>query len=328
MPRAGRVGQGDGSGVGAGDGSDPGPSVRSAGEPELLRIAADQAVRAGGLLLERYRSGVAEHGVHAKSTPTDLVSDADIEAERTIREGIARLRPDDALLGEEGDDRPGTSGLRWVVDPLDGTVDFLFGIPHWCVSVAVQDEEFTIAGAVFDPLRGELFTATRGGEAWLESRGFGESSGLSGSGQGGAPDSGQGGAPGSGQGGAPGSEMGEARALKVSTRENLADAMIATGFNYDASVRARQAQVLLELLPKARDIRRFGAAALDLAWTAAGRFDAFYERGVHIWDVAAGVLLCERAGLSFRELPARDGLPWGVLVAPPGLVEELFGLVG
>ncbi len=255
-------------------------------EAELLEIAEAQAVRAGALLLERYGAGL-EKGVHAKTTPTDLVSDADLEAERSIRDGIAELRPDDALLGEEGDDRPGTTGLRWVVDPLDGTVDFLFGIPQWGVSVAVQDEEGTIAGAVFDPLRGELFTATRGGEPRLDGR-----------------------------------------TLRASTCEDLASAMVATGFNYDASVRARQAKILLELLPRARDIRRFGAAALDLAWTAAGRFDAFYERGVHIWDVAAGLLLCERAGLTFRELPERDGLPWGVLVAPPGLVEELFGLVG
>ncbi len=282
-------------------------------EAELLEIAEAQAVRAGGLLLKRYRSGVAELGVHAKSTPTDLVSDADIDAERSIRKGIEELRPDDAILGEEGDDRPGRTGLRWVVDPLDGTVDFLFGIPHWCVSVAVQDGDGTVAGAVFDPLRGELFGGTRGGEARLEVREIGK-----------APD------PEIGEG--PGSETREGRlpgrTLHASKRENLADAMVATGFNYDASVRAKQAKVLLELLPRARDIRRFGAAALDLAWTAAGRFDAFYERGVHIWDVASGVLLCERAGLQVRELPASDGLPWGVLVAPPGLVEELFGLVG
>ena len=275
------------AGAEPGGGPDAGQGEKAADEDELLRIAADRAMRAGGLLLERYRSGAAARGVHAKSTPTDLVSDADLDAERSIREGIQELRPHDAILGEEGDDRPGTTGLRWVVDPLDGTVDFLFGIPHWCVSVAVQDGRGTVAGAIFDPLRGELFTGTRGGEARLEDR-----------------------------------------SLHASTCEDLAKAMVATGFNYDSSVRARQAQVLLELLPKARDIRRFGAAALDLAWTAAGRFDAFYERGVHIWDVAAGVLLCERAGLSCRELPERGGLPWGVLVAPPGLIEELFGLVG
>lgn len=253
---------------------------------ELLQIAVQQARAAGALLLERYRSGAAPDGVRAKTTPTDLVSDADLDAERLIREGIARARPDDALLGEEGDDVHGSSGLRWVVDPLDGTVDFLFGIPQWGVSVAVQDAEGTLAGAICDPLRDELFTATRDGEARLGDR-----------------------------------------VLRGSTCNELARAMVATGFNYDASVRAAQAEVLRGLLPRVRDIRRFGAAALDLAWTAAGRFDAFYERGVHVWDVAAGVLLCQRAGLQCRELAPRDGLPWGVLVAPEWLVEDLFALV-
>jgi myo-inositol-1(or 4)-monophosphatase len=262
---------------------------------ELLGLAREQALAAGALLHERYLDGIArgapEQGIRAKSTPTDLVSDADLAAERLIRDGLARARPEDALLGEEGEDRPGTSGLRWVVDPLDGTVNFLFSIPHWCVSVAVQDARdsvlpATLAGAIFDPPRSELFTVTRSGQARLGDR-----------------------------------------PLRGSTCEDLARAMVATGFNYDAAVRAAQAEVLRELLPRVRDIRRFGAAALDLAWTAAGRYDAFYERGVHIWDVAAGVLLCERAGLQFRELPARAGLPWGVLVAPAGLVEELHGLV-
>ncbi len=262
--------------------------MSAGGEPltELLELACEQARGAGALLLAKYRSGVAEHGVHSKSTPTDLVSDADLAAERYIREGIARARPGDGLLGEEGDDRPGESGLRWVIDPLDGTVNYLFGIPHWCVSVAVQDGEGTLAGAVFDPLRNELFTATRDGEPRL------------------------------GTG-----------ALTASTRTELASAMIATGFNYDAHVREAQARVIEKLIPRVRDIRRFGAAALDLAWTAAGRYDAYYERGVHVWDVAAGVLICERAGLQARELPEREGLPWGVLVAPPALVDQLLELV-
>jgi myo-inositol-1(or 4)-monophosphatase len=261
--------------------------VSQGGEPaaELLNLACEQARVAGELLLERY-SSVGRDGVRAKSTPTDLVSDADLQAERLIREGIAHARPDDALLGEEGDDRPGSSGLRWVVDPLDGTVNFIFAIPHWAVSVAVQDEHGTLAGAVFDPLRSELFTATRAGDAAL--------------------------------GGEP---------IRASRCADLATAMIATGFNYDARVRAAQAKVLDGLISRVRDIRRFGSAALDLAWTAAGRYDAYFERGVRLWDVAAGVLICERAGLQVRELDERDDLPWGVLVAPPGLVDELLELV-
>jgi myo-inositol-1(or 4)-monophosphatase len=268
-------------------GAPAGLRVSANGEPvaELLKLACEQARAAGALLLERYSAG-GRDGVRAKSTPTDLVSDADLQAERLIRDGIARARPDDALLGEEGDDRPGRSGLRWVVDPLDGTVNFLFSIPHWAVSVAVQDEHGTLAGTVFDPLRSELFTATCDGPAAL------------------------------------GGE-----AIRASRCTDLATAMIATGFNYDARVRAAQGKVLDGLISRVRDIRRFGAASLDLAWTAAGRYDAYFERGVRLWDVAAGVLICERAGLHVRELAASDGLPWGVLVAPPGLVDELAELV-
>ncbi len=254
---------------------------------ELLALACEQARGAGELLLEKYRSGV-EEGVRSKSTPTDLVSDADLQAERHIREGIERARPDDGMVGEEGDDEPGTSGLKWVVDPLDGTVNYLFGIPQWCVSVAVQDAGgATLAGAVYDPLREELFSATRDGAPTLN----------------GEP-------------------------MVASKCDELAQAMVATGFNYDARVREAQGEVVARLIGQVRDIRRFGAAALDLAWTAAGRYDAFYERGVNVWDVAAGVLMCERAGLQTRELPARDGLPWGVLAAPAALVDELLELVG
>jgi myo-inositol-1(or 4)-monophosphatase len=262
--------------------------VSAAGEPAagLLQLACEQARAAGELLLDRYAAG-GRDGVRTKSTPTDLVSDADLQAERLIRDGIAHARPDDALLGEEGDDRPGRSGLRWVVDPLDGTVNFLFSIPHWAVSVAVQDQNGTLAGAVFDPLRSELFTATRSGQAAL--------------------------------GGEP---------VHASDCTDLATAMIATGFNYDARVRAAQAKVLDGLISRVRDIRRFGSAALDLAWTAAGRYDAYFERGVRLWDVAAGILICERSGLQARELAERGDLPWGVLVAPPGLVDELLELVG
>jgi myo-inositol-1(or 4)-monophosphatase len=282
---------------------------------ELLELASEQAVGAGKLLLERFRSGV-EHGVHSKSTPTDLVSDADLEAERHIREGIALRRPDDGFLGEEGDDdSAGDSGLRWVVDPLDGTVNFLFGIPHWCVSVAVEDDRGTLAGAICDPLREELFTAVRGGVSRLMS-GPGAREPFGAAEVAGADEREV-------------VDAREAQTLAGSARAELASAMVATGFSYDAHVRAAQAQVLTRVLPRVRDIRRAGAAALDLAWTAAGRYDAFYERGVHTWDVAAGVLMCERAGLQARELPqeADGGLPLGVLVAPPELVDELLEVV-
>ncbi len=236
----------------------------------------------------------------SKSTPTDLVSEADLAAERAISELLAARRPDDAFLGEEGGERTGASGLRWVVDPLDGTINYLFGIPQWSVSVAVRDADGVLAGAVYDPNREELFTATRDGRALL----------LDGAGErrlhGRAEDP---------------------RAAGAAMRDGLATAMVATGLAYDARVRGAQAQVLARLIPRVRDIRRFGSAALDLAWTAAGRYDAYFERSVKEWDIAAGRLICERAGLAVLELPEQDGLPWGVLVARAELAPQLLELL-
>ena len=254
----------------------------SAEGQELLRIAAEAARAAGAVLLARFEAAGGPRGVVTKSTPTDLVSEADLAAEQTIREMLGRLRPDDAILGEEGDDVAGTSGRRWIVDPRDGTVNYLFGIPQWCVSVACEGT----AGVIFDPLRDELFEVVAGHGARLD----------------GAP-------------------------LRGSSRERLGTALVATGFAYDAGVRARQAEVATRVIPRVADVRRFGSAALDLAWTAAGRCDAFYERGVSAWDIEAGAMLCTEAGLQVRTLSAGPGLPSGVLAAPPALVDELFALV-
>ena len=245
------------------------------------------AVEAGALLRERFRAGATALG--SKTTPTDLVSEADFAAERLIRIQLEAARPDDAVLGEEGGDHggdgAGATGLRWVVDPLDGTVNFLFGIAQWAVSVACEDAEGTLIGVIHDPLREETFAASRTGEATLD----------------GAP-------------------------VQGSHTDELSTALVATGFAYDAEVRGPQAEVVTRLLPQVRDIRRMGSAALDLAWTACGRYDAYYERAVERWDVAAGALICERAGLEIRPLEG-DELPAGVLVAPAGLVDALQPIV-
>jgi myo-inositol-1(or 4)-monophosphatase len=258
----------------------------------LLDVAVDAARMAGALLAERARRG-AEGKVASKSTPTDLVSEADLASERAIRELLAQRRPQDGFVGEElGHSQPGESGLSWVVDPLDGTVNFLFGIPQWSVSVAVRDQEGVLAGAVYDPNREELFTATRAGRATL---------------------------------------LASDRVVELTRPArggDLARAMVATGLSYDANVRRAQAKVLERLLPRVRDIRRFGSAALDLCWTAAGRYDAYFERSVKEWDIAAGALVCERAGLRVLELAPTESLPWGILVAPPALAQPLLGLVG
>jgi myo-inositol-1(or 4)-monophosphatase len=252
---------------------------------DLLALAVDLASDAGALLLERFEGG-REQALESKSTPTDLVSEADLAAERLIRDRLA-LRPADGILGEEGGSTQGTSGLTWVVDPLDGTINFLFGIPQWCVSVAVSDEQGSLVGAIFDPCRGELFVAARDREPLLN----------------GVP-------------------------IAASDRTELSSAMVATGFAYDASVRAAQAEVFAGLVPRVRDIRRFGSAALDLAWTACGRYDAYFERGVKPWDYGAGSLIASRAGLELRELPAAgDDDPKGLLAAPAPLVDELLALI-
>jgi myo-inositol-1(or 4)-monophosphatase len=281
------------------------PRAAGAAPGELLEIAKGQAVSAGALLLESFRDG-REHEITSKSTPTDLVSEADRLAERVIHEGLAELRPQDGFLGEEsGAGDAGSSGLRWVVDPLDGTVNFLFGIPQWCVSIAVQDEHGSLAGVVYDAIRGELYSAVRGDaptvEVWAE------------------PDPVHGGTA---------ARARVTRTLSASRCAELSTAMLATGFAYDARVRAAQAQVIARAIPCVRDIRRFGSAALDLAWTAAGRYDAYFERTVKPWDIAAGTLLCEAAGLRVVELPVHEDLPWGILVAPPTLCEPLLELVG
>lgn len=251
---------------------------------ELLAVAEEAARAAGALLLERFTAGRAAAGVvSSKSTSTDLVSEADLAAEAAIREVLGTRCPEDGVRGEEGDDRPGTSGRWWIVDPLDGTVNYLYGHPQWCVSVACEGH----VGVVFDPVRDELFAATREGRATLNGR-----------------------------------------PIAASTPADLAHTLVATGFGYDARVREGQAAIVARALPRVRDIRRGGSAALDLAWTAAGRMDAYYERGVQSWDIAAGTLICERAGLEVAPLAAADGAPAGICVAPPALLGELLALVG
>jgi myo-inositol-1(or 4)-monophosphatase len=271
---------------------------------ELLDLAVEAAFMAGGMLLERVEHG-AERRIASKSTPTDLVSEADTASEQAIRGLLAERRPQDGFLGEEGGSASGTSGLSWVVDPLDGTVNFLFGIPQWSVSVAVRDEQGTLAGAVYDPNREELFTAARDRPAVLRDPSGTRELDLAGDRGAREP----------------------AGAHANDAHDALATAMVATGLAYGADVRAAQATVLARLVPRVRDIRRFGSAALDLAWTAAGRYDAYFERSVKPWDIAAGALICERAGLEVHELPEEGILPPGIAVAPSALADSLLELV-
>lgn len=247
-----------------------------------LELAERAARQAGDVLLSYY--GRPPEGLGSKSSATDLVSDADREAERVVRELLEAERPDDGLLAEEGSRVVTESGRRWFVDPLDGTVNFLYGFHSWAVSVAVEDHEGLLAGVVLDPVRDECFSAVRGGGAWL----------------------------------------GDER-LRASGCDELPRAMVATGFSYDALRRAAQAQELVRVLPRVRDIRRAGAAALDLCFLAAGRVDAFYERGLNQWDWAGGRLIVEEAGGTVLDM---KGEPHGLVAgATPELARALEKLL-
>jgi myo-inositol-1(or 4)-monophosphatase len=256
-----------------------------------LELAVRAARAAGEVLLSYF--GRDPIGLASKSSATDPVSDADREAERTIRDLLAAERPDDGLVGEEGSHADAANGRRWIVDPLDGTVNFLYGFPAWAVSIALDDGRGSAVGVVHDPSRGETFTAIRGEGARLPREGSLEAAEI---------------------------------AMAVRPPTPLAQALVATGFSYEPARRERQAAIAHDLLPRVRDIRRAGAASLDLAWLAAGRVDAYFERGLHLWDWAAGRLLVEEAGGVVRDL---DGEPHGLLAASSAeLCDELGAVAG
>ena len=253
---------------------------------ELLRLALNTAVTAGALAHRRRTEGVevADH----KSSPVDVVTLADRETENLIRSLLADARPDDGFLGEEGGAEAGSSGLTWVVDPIDGTVNYLYGIPHWAVSIAVVEGDpdpltwRALAGCVTNPVAGEIFTATDAGGA------------FSGNQQ-----------------------------LRVAEPASLAQSLIGTGFSYDSQTRAKQGAVVAELLPLVRDIRRFGTASLDLCAVATGRLNGYFETGLKPWDHAAAALVAREAGAAVVGLggaPASDAF---ILAAPPELLSVL-----
>ena len=221
-------------------------------------------------------------GVDTKSSRTDMVSEADREAEAEIVAILRAERPDDALVSEEGAGDTGTSGRRWVVDPLDGTTNYLYRFPAWAVSVALEDDDGGLAGVVHAPVLGETFRAARGGGAELN----------------GEP-------------------------IAVNDHDRLETALVATGFGYDPDVRAGQADVARRVLPAVRDIRRAGAAAVDLCFVACGRLDGYYERGINHWDWAAGALIVREAG--GEVVPLEGGRP-GLAAAAPQLVSRIVEL--
>jgi myo-inositol-1(or 4)-monophosphatase len=257
---------------------------------ELLDLARSIAIEAGELAAQRRREGVEVAAT--KSTIVDVVTEADREVEALIRGRINAARPDDAILGEEGGAASGTSGLTWVVDPIDGTVNYLYGLPHYGVSIAVVEGDGDpltwtgLHGCVLNPAIGELFTGSRGEGAFLN----------------GEP-------------------------IRVAPPVPLELALINTGFAYSAETRGKQGEVVTRMLPMVRDIRRFGTASLDLCMVANGRTNAYFERTLSPWDHAAGAIIAREAGAVVKGFgdaaPSRDF----ILAAEPQLAARLEPLL-
>ncbi|NUO58859.1 MAG: inositol monophosphatase [Hamadaea sp.] len=249
---------------------------------ELLDLARRVARRAAETA-RRTRTEAIEQ-VDTKSTATDVVTAADRAVERQIVEELRAARPDDGFLGEEYgvQDEAAAGGVRWVIDPIDGTVNYLYGLPQYAVSIAAEVDGEVVAGVVVNAASGEEWHATLGGGAWRGDR-----------------------------------------RLSGSPQTVLAQALVGTGFAYSAERRAQQGVVLAGLITRVRDIRRFGSAALDLCAAAEGMLDAYYERGLNPWDLAAGGLIAREAGLLVTGL---NGKPAGgdlALAAPPALHKQL-----
>ncbi len=251
----------------------------AADSTELLDLAMRAARAAGSELMSRYGR---IQGLDTKTSLTDPVSDADRAAEQILVDLITRERPDDGLLGEEGAARPSRTGIRWVVDPLDGTVNYLYQLDNFSVSVAAEDSEGALVGVVLNPVSGRTYQAVRGAGAAVD--------GVS---------------------------------LHVNDPVAMDRALIATGFGYDAERRRVQGALIATLLPRIRDIRRIGSAALDLCAVAAGAVDGYFEEGVKAWDVAAGGLIAREAGAQYAVVTP-TGAETGCLAAGPALFAELL----
>ena len=256
---------------------------------ELLKLAQEAALRAGELLRDGRPADLAVAAT--KSSPIDVVTEMDIAAEKLITDLISEHRPDDGFLGEEGASTEGTSGIRWVIDPLDGTVNYLYGLPTWAVSIAAEQDGETVVGVVAAPMRGETYHAVRGEGAWATGAWDGE------------------------------------RGLACRPAPPLEQALVSTGFNYVTEVRVHQAEVAHRLIPLLRDIRRSGSATSHRSTAAAGRLDGYYERGLNAWDLAAGDLIaCEAGALTGGRPGERPGRALAI-AGTPGVFEPLQRLL-
>jgi myo-inositol-1(or 4)-monophosphatase len=253
---------------------------------ELARATAEEAAELVGA-----GRGTAAEAVHTKSSPVDVVTAVDTASEALIVRRLLEARPDDGVLGEEGASREGTSGVRWVIDPIDGTVNFLYGLPSYAVSIAAEVDGRIEAGVVLNAATGELFTSVRGQGAWLT---------------------------------APGAA---AVRLHGSAPASLDQTLVATGFGYRVEQRRAQGAVVARLLPEVRDIRRIGCASLDLCYAAAGRVDAYYELDLSPWDHAAGALVAAEAGLVVAGTAGRPFAEPMAVAAAPSVAQPLLDLL-
>ena len=278
----------------------------SENQPAQLRAVAETLATEAAAFVRRRRGEVfgadagadGDDAVQSKTTPTDPVTVVDTETERLLRDRLAQLRSGDAILGEEiggPTDPAGTApgAVTWVLDPIDGTVNFVYGIPSYSVSVAAQIDGVSVAGAVADVVGGRLYSAGAGLGAHV-------------------------------------SDAEGTRRLRCSGVGDLSLALVGTGFAYSSRRRNVQAQLVSKILPEVRDIRRIGSAALDLCMVAAGRLDAYYEHGLHLWDLAAGSLIAAEAGA--RLLLPKPGDPDSnaslVVAAAPGIADQLLSALG
>lgn len=253
--------------------------------PDQLReLAATLAKAAGQYVMSGRAAG--ELSALTKTSPTDMVTQFDTASERMIVDGLRARRPDDGIVGEEGTDDPGTSGIHWLIDPIDGTTNFFYGLPGYAVSIAACDEHGALAGAVYVPATDELFTGARGHGATLN----------------GIP-------------------------IGCSATTELRHALVATGFSYDSQRRSAQAARLASVIGLVRDVRRLGAAAVDLCYVAAGRFDCYYEQWLNPWDLAAGLLIAHEAGCVSGDFAGGPVRPAEVLVTNPHLFQPLRALI-
>ena len=249
-----------------------------------VRVAIDAARTAATVL--RAHLATRRSGLELKTSRTDPVLAADRASEAEVVRVLRAAFPGDAIVAEEGGGGPGAGARRWYVDPLDGTVNYLYGIPHFSIAIACEDGDGLLAAVVLDPLRDELYSAARGQGAWL------------------GPDR-----------------------LRVSAADDLATSLVSTGFAYLTEARGEQARILGRVLPRVRDIRRFGSAQLDLAWTAAGRYDAYFESVDKPWDWKAGALLVREAGGRVSELvQTKAGQPH-IVASAPAIHDALVALL-